>query len=272
MKFGQSSFVYFNYSLKDAICGLGMAGYDCIEIWGGRPHYYRRDLDDELHDILALLDKYEMTVSNFIPAQFRYPSILCSLNENIRRESVAYIKDTIDSAVKVNAGSVNICPGTSLHGENTDMAWKALKTSIMELLDYCENIPVSILIEPAHRWETTLIFTVDDAIRMIGETGSDKIGICLDTGHVHINGEDFSEAIRAAGKYPLHIHIDDNHGESDEHMIPGKGTIDFRPLVSSLKKMDYRGCVSAELGFQYTLAPDDAVRESIIELKNMFRI
>ena len=55
-------------------------------------------------------------------------------------------------------------------------------------------------------------------------------------------------------------------------MIPGKGTIDFRPLVSSLKEIDYRGCVSAELGFQYTLAPDDAVRETIIELKNMFQV
>ena len=271
MKFGQSSFVYFNYSLKDAICGIGKAGYDSIEIWGGRPHYYRRDLDDELHDILALLDKYEMTVPNFIPAQFRYPSILCSLNENVRRDSVAYIKDTIDSAVKVNAGSVSICPGTSLHGENPDRAWNALKTSIMELADYCGNKPISILIEHAHKWETNLIFTVDDALRMIKETGSDKIGICLDTGHVHINGEDFSEAIKTACKYPLHIHIDDNNGESDEHMIPGKGTIDFRPLVSSLKDIDYQGCVSAELGFQYTLAPDDAVQETMQFFKNMFQ-
>ena len=271
MKFGQSSFVYFNYSLKDAIRGLGRAGYDCIEIWGGRPHYYRRDLDDELPDILALLDKYEMSVPNFIPAQFRYPSVLCSLNETIRRDSVEYIEDAIDSAVKVNAGSVSICPGKCLHGENPDRAWKALKTSIKELVDYCGNKPVSLLIEPAHKWETNLIFTVDDALRMIGEIGSDKIGICLDTGHVHINGENFTEAIMAAGKCPLHIHIDDNNGETDVHMIPGKGTIDFRPLIAALKDIDYRGCVSAELGFQYTLAPDDAVQETMSVVRKMFQ-
>ena len=272
MKFGQSSFVYFNYSLKDAIRGLGKAGYDCIEIWGGRPHYYRRDLDDDLHEILALLDKYEMTVPNFIPAQFRYPSILCSLHENVRRDSVAYIMDAIDSAVKVNAGTVSICPGTSLHGENPDKSWMALKISLNELVDYCENTPISLLIEPAHKWETNLIFTVDDALRMISEIGSDKIGICLDTGHVHINGEDFTKAVKAAGSYPLHIHIDDNNGESDAHMIPGKGSIDFKPLVAALKDNGYRGCVSAELGFQYTLTPDDAVRETILVLKNMFQV
>ena len=84
MRFAQSSFVYFNYPLKQAIRRLHQFGYRGIEIWGGRPHMYRHDLDDELDAIRALLDVCEMAVPNLIPAQFRYPSILCSSNEAVR--------------------------------------------------------------------------------------------------------------------------------------------------------------------------------------------
>ena len=60
MKFAQSSAVYYNYSLKYAIQDLGRIGYDGIEIWGGRPHMYRQDLDEQLTDILSLLEKYDL--------------------------------------------------------------------------------------------------------------------------------------------------------------------------------------------------------------------
>ena len=47
MKFSQSSFVYLNYPLQEAIRRLHQYGYQGVEIWGGRPHAYRHDLDDE---------------------------------------------------------------------------------------------------------------------------------------------------------------------------------------------------------------------------------
>jgi protein FrlC len=100
MKFSQSSFVYFHYPLEVAIRHLHKFGYHGIEIWGGRPHVYRHDLDDQLDGIRTLLHRLGMAVCNFIPAQFRYPSILCSLNETVRRESVQYIQGAIDNARK----------------------------------------------------------------------------------------------------------------------------------------------------------------------------
>lgn len=79
MQFAQSSVIYLNYSLQFAIKDLHDIGYQGIEIWGGRPHMYRHDLDEQMDDIIGLLKKLNMKVCNFIPAQFHYPSILCSL-------------------------------------------------------------------------------------------------------------------------------------------------------------------------------------------------
>jgi len=270
MKLSQSSFVYFNYSLQDAIRHLHRYGYHGIEVWGGRPHAYRRDLDDELPEILGLLDRLHMEVPNFVPAQFRYPSILCSLNEAIRRDSVRYIEDAIDTALRLGASSVSLCPGMTLHGEDPAQGWAQFRTSLIELLDYSAASDLALLIEPAHRAETTLIRTVDEGLRMIDEVGSDRLGILLDTGHANLNGEDLAGVVRRLTGLPLHIHIDDNNGDSDAHSIPGDGEIDFGPFARALKETGYDGFISAELGFQYTLEPDDAVEKTFARLTELF--
>jgi fructoselysine 3-epimerase len=270
MQFAQSSFVYFNYSLRDAIRRLHRFGYQGIEIWGGRPHMYRHDLDSELDDIKALLDECEMAVPNFIPAQFRYPTILCSSNEAVRRDSVRYIEDAIDNALKVGAPSVSLCAGMTLYGESIDQSWTNLRQSIVELLDYTARTNLRLLIEPAHRAESTLILTVAAGLRMIREIKSERLGICLDTGHANVNGEDLAQVVRDLEGVPLHIHIDDNHGDSDAHLVPGEGSIDYKPFVRALREIGYSGFVSAELGFQYTLEPDAAVSQTHNSLQQMF--
>ena len=270
MKFSQSSFVYFNYPLQEAIGRLHQYGYQGIEIWGGRPHLYRHDLDGQLDEIVALLDRFEMVVPNFIPAQFRYPSILCSLNETIRRDSVQYIQDAVDNALRLRAPSVSLCPGMTLFGEDLDRGWSQLRKSIVELLDYTEGTDLVLLIEPAHQAESTLILTVADGLRMIEEVGSERLGILLDTGHANVNGENLAKVVASLRDVPFHVHIDDNHGDSDAHLIPGDGKIDFAPFARALKRVNYQGFVSAELGFQCTLDPDRAVEKTSAALREMF--
>jgi len=270
MKFSQSSFVYFNYPLQEAIGRLHQYGYQGIEVWGGRPHLYRHDLDGQLDEIVALLDRFEMVVPNFIPAQFRYPSILCSLNETIRRDSVQYIQDAVDNALRLRAPSVSLCPGMTLFGEDLDRGWGQLRKSIVELLDYTEGTDLVLLIEPAHQAESTLILTVADGLRMIEEVGSERLGILLDTGHANVNGENLAKVVASLRDVPFHVHIDDNHGDSDAHLIPGDGKIDFAPFARALQTVNYQGFVSAELGFQYTLDPDRAVEKTSAALSEMF--
>jgi sugar phosphate isomerase/epimerase len=60
------------------------------------------------------------------------------------------------------------------------------------------------------------------------------IGICLDTGHAHISGgvapmiEELKPHIRSS-------HLHDNHGDKDEHLWPGDGTIDWTEAMTGLK-------------------------------------
>ena len=158
----------------------------------------------------------------------------------------------------------------TLYGENLDRGWAQLRKSFVELLDYSKGTDVVLLIEPAHRFESTLILTVADGLRMIEEIGSDRLGILLDTGHAAVNGENLPDVVRSLKHVPLHIHIDDNCGDSDAHLVPGAGTIDFVSLAEALREVGYQGAISAELGFQYTLDPDPAVETTYQMLNEIF--
>ena len=269
MKFAQSSAVYFNHSLQYAIRDLHNLGYQGIEIWGGRPHMYRQDLDDQMDEIATLLKKSELKVCNFIPAQFRYPSILCSANELIRKESVIYIKTAMDNAIKVGSPSVSLCPGMTLFDGDTQIGWKQLFKSFQEIEEYNQDKKLLLLIEPAHRFESNLILTVEDCLRMLNELHSNQFGILLDTGHANVNGEDFKVIIPKCKGIPLHIHLDDNQGDADAHQIPGKGNVDFQGLFQALKDINYQGFISVELGGAYNMDPTKACKESLAFLKKL---
>ncbi|MDA3823071.1 MAG: sugar phosphate isomerase/epimerase [Bacteroidales bacterium] len=270
MKYSQSSAVYYNYSLEYAISNLAKLGYDGIEIWGGRPHMYRKDLDDQTKKLKNLLDEKGMEVCNIIPAQFRYPSLLCSLDEAIRRDSIGYIKDAMDNAHKMGAPSVSLCPGMLPWDQDLERGWEALRNSFFELHEINKEMGLLLLIEPAHRFETNLILPINDALKMINELDVNDFGVLLDTGHCHVNGEKFEEVIPACSNYPLHIHLDDNNGDIDAHLVPGEGTVDFTSLAKELNKIGYNGYMSAELGTKYIMDPNEACRQSLQEMRLYF--
>ncbi|MCL2103067.1 MAG: sugar phosphate isomerase/epimerase, partial [Syntrophorhabdaceae bacterium] len=74
----------------------------------------------------------------------------------------------------------------------------------------------------------------------------DRVGVCIDVGHANII-ETTQSAIRTAGKRLVHIHASDNHGEKDEHLIPGYGNIHWKTTIEELRKADFRGAFTLEL-------------------------
>jgi protein FrlC len=227
-------------------------------------------LDEELETIQALLTDTGLGVCNFIPAQYRYPSILCSENERVRSDSVAYIRQAMDNAVSVGAGSVSLCPGMVLFDQDIEKGWRQLRRSLRELEEYSRDTGLFLLLEPAHRYESNLIQTVEQALRMIDELKTDRIGVLMDSGHCHLNGEDFHQVVSACGGLPLHIHLDDNLADSDSHLIPGQGNADLAGLADALKTSGYEGFVSAELGAGYFTDPSAACERALESMRRLF--
>jgi protein FrlC len=158
----------------------------------------------------------------------------------------------------------------AIYGEDLDNAWSQLAKSIRELLSYSSSYDLTLLIEPAHPAESNVIRTVREALRMIEDTKPGELGILLDTGHVRLNQENLAQAVSELRSVPFHIHIDDNNGDNDAHLIPGEGSIDFKSFAGALKRVGYGGFVSAELGFHCAIDPDYAAKKTLVFLKRLF--
>ncbi|RIH67010.1 sugar phosphate isomerase/epimerase [Mariniphaga sediminis] len=265
MKLSYSTKLYYNYRLEDTIRRASKAGYPGVEIWGGRPHAYYKDMDKEsISSIIDAINETGTEISGFIPAQFGYPTNLCSPIENIRKNSVEYIKKSIDTSLALGCKKVSLCPGRTLYGQGYKQGMENLNFSLSALVNYAIKKDVLLLLEPAHMLESDLILTIEDGARLIEEQGYNNMGIALDTGHCHINKESLVDAVYLLNQkqIPIHIHLDDNNTMGDQHKIPGEGTIDFVPFFRALLEIGYKGFLTVELGFDYTANPDAAAYKS----------
>jgi sugar phosphate isomerase/epimerase len=72
-----------------------------------------------------------------------------------------------------------------------------------------------------------------EVVKAVYENGG---GFCFDTGHHFAFGDQSLEKwVKDFGKYIKEIHLHDNDGKNDLHMPPGKGRIDFGPILKFLE-------------------------------------
>jgi len=73
------------------------------------------------------------------------------------------------------------------------------------------------------------------------------VGVCWDFGHANISGIKQSEGLRYVGKRLKAIHVNDNSGVDDDHIIPFTGTVDWRDAMKGLKEIGYNGTFNFEI-------------------------
>lgn len=64
----------------------------------------------------------------------------------------------------------------------------------------------------------------------------DSIGVCLDLGHAHIT-VGILGAVSVLGERIVSLHVHDNHGQKDEHLWPGDGTVEWPLVREALQKL-----------------------------------
>ncbi len=97
---------------------------------------------------------------------------------------------------------------------------------------------------------------------LVKRVDSPWFGWCFDTGHAHCSGYE-PDILRKCSVVPLSLHIQDNDGSGDGHLIPGDGTIDWDLFLTVLKEIGYLGDCVMEAHHQSLEAPD-AERDAIL--------
>ena len=115
-----------------------------------------------------------------------------------------------------------------------------------------------------------------DACRMIdelnAEAGGDYFGFCLDVGHANLTNRNIKEYVKELGSRLNILHIHDNNGLEDLHMIPysylatgSSHVCDWEGFVEGLKEIGYKGVLAFET-FRIFSAYPKAVHTEALKL------
>ncbi|MBQ6798107.1 MAG: sugar phosphate isomerase/epimerase [Oscillospiraceae bacterium] len=133
---------------------------------------------------------------------------------------------------------------------------------VAELCEYVKGTDLILCLENLGSVPET--HTAERLIGIIESIGSPNLGICLDTGHLHlVNGrkeaqQTFTEFIEKAGTLLRALHIHDNNAILDEHQMPfsARYGINWAEFMQALRNSSFRGLFNLEIpGERFTTLP-----------------
>ncbi|UQU68273.1 sugar phosphate isomerase/epimerase [Couchioplanes caeruleus] len=96
-------------------------------------------------------------------------------------------------------------------------------------------------LEVCNRYETNVINTARDALRLADDIGADNVLVHLDTYHMNIEEDDLVRPVLEVGDRLGYVHIGENH-----RGYLGSGHLDFTSFFHALADIGYTGPVTFE--------------------------
>lgn len=259
---GVSSTLFLNLTLEEIVKKTADYGYSSIEIWADLPQKWSGDFNEKEQRKLAdTLDSFGFQSSIHAPI---WDVNTASHITNFRKESINQIKWTMHLAQNLGSKLITLHPGhmppypfmTSIR----ERGKRNFLDSLQNLIDYSletgvliglENVPISL----------SFCYTLEDLIEYVNSF--ENLNVTLDIAHAYLV-EKYLEffdprrasvspesrivkTIRKIGKRLINIHLHDNDGSFDAHKIPGEGTINFKPIMETLKEINYNGLIALEI-------------------------
>jgi len=97
---------------------------------------------------------------------------------------------------------------------------------------------------------------------------SDKLKFCYDSGHENCWAPNYDHLSKYGDKL-IALHLHDNDGAIDQHLLPFNGTIDWKKIMHKIKDTNYSGPLALEIYAQYIdVSKEYTAEEYLIEAKN----
>jgi sugar phosphate isomerase/epimerase len=132
--------------------------------------------------------------------------------------------------------------------ETIGKLWETNSSAFAEIADFAAGLDVMVAAEtgPAN------IISPQETLDIVRRAGRKNLGLCLDSGHVNVGKIiNPADAIRQIGPLLWTVHLHDNNGEGDLHLVPGRGSIDWKCVIKALEDVNYGGVLNLELNLDW---------------------
>jgi sugar phosphate isomerase/epimerase len=213
-------------------------GFDAVEIFPPSPAGVDADA------LRRLLSDTGLTVAAFgTGAGWVLQRLtLSAVEAGKRAHAREFIRGVIDLAGQFHASAI-IGSMQGRYGSEVDKttALGRLTEALNDLGEHAGKYDVPLLFEPLNRYETNLVNTVEDGVRLLGSLSTRNVKLLADLFHMNIEETDVAAALRSGGEHVGHVHFVDSNRRP-----AGCGHTDFAPIAAALRDIGYQGYVSAE--------------------------
>lgn len=218
---------------------IGDAGFDYIELWGEVPHAYPGWIDKKR--LLDILSNYNMVVTTHAPFTDLNPA---SPFQPVKGAVEETLEGFVEFSSDLGAAMVTMHPG-SVHnaalvprseGTSVEVLRKMIKVAGGRLSINVENV-----MRNTSKYHYPLASTIESLESILADVGGSKC--TLDTGHAYASGLDLVAMADRLGDKIAEIHLHDNPGSTDDHLIPGSGNAHLRGLMDKMSGKEVLVCL-----------------------------
>lgn len=146
-------------------------------------------------------------------------------------------------------------------GDDPSDAMRRAAEALRPAAEACGERGVRLLLEPLHPQETNFLRTVEEARALAALLDHPSVGYILDCKAMSGMPLEIIGTILAHGHGAGHF-----HSNCPDGLGPGMGSLDFRPILSALRKSGYDGWISTE-PFQYEPDPETVAETALRTLR-----
>ena len=198
-----------------------------------------------IKEVKLALQQYNLTAD--ICGAFGPTRDLTSEDESIHKNCFSYIESCLDMCVEVGAGF--FCgPMYSAVGkarmvppQQRKDEWNLAVRNLRMVCTMAADRGLQLALEPLNRFESDLVNTVDDVLRLINDINHPAAKIMIDGFHMNIEERDLEKAIIKAGDKVIHVQVSENYRGT-----PGTGQTQWDSFRRGLEAINYQGTVTIE--------------------------
>ena len=226
-----------NTSVENCLSKAAKIGYDVMELPLLNPDALDTDFVSKAYEKFNL----EPTVS----LGLSYKTDIASEDQDRVKAGRELLFKALDKTIDV--GSSNLCgvihSALQKNGApRTDVGYANSISVIRDLAEKANKNNVTLSLEVVNRYETNIMNTAQEALNYINDLGISDVKVHLDTYHMNIEENNYSEPIKKIGNDKLGMfHFGENH-----RGYLGSGHINFEETFKSLKDINYSGIITFE--------------------------
>ena len=144
-----------------------------------------------------------------------------------------------------------------LHGISKEETFERNKKFYERLFPTAEKYGVNILVENFNKMCVDGMYWIDNAAdqrALIDYVDHPLFHGCWDAGHGNMQEMSQDESLRILGEHVYALHIQDNLGNSDSHLVPFFGTLNMDAVMHGLADIGYKGYFTFEAGSPFLAA------------------